>query len=215
MIEVQQLSVHRQERRLVERLRVASTVSVIFGRGAGVLVDLSQRGARIRHSAPVRRGAAVRVSFESAHARFSANAEILASRVIGLGTGPSYESRVRFTSLDAISERALAKAIDEIAGRDIRRWVANLKGWGDEAQLPVPVPVSNGSFIRCRLRAERWERKNTNDTRQPSDGFLLPSGSTEAEIGTLCDTYSRGGEDEQQVIRLMATAAVDQTRGVF
>lgn len=213
MSAIQQLSVDTRDRRRAERLLVAGTVNVIFGRGAGVLVDLSQRGARIRHSAPVRRGASVRISFESAHARFAANAEVLAARVVSLGTGPSYESRVRFTSLDAASQRVLATAIEELTGRDLRRWVANLKGWSDEPQSPVAKP--SGSFIRCRFRGDWWDWKCTNDTTQPADGFLLPSGSTDAEIVTLCDTYSRGDEEQRQTIRLMATASVDQSLGVF
>lgn len=213
MSAIQQLSVDPGNRRRAERLLVAGTVNVIFGRGSGVLVDLSHHGARIRHSAPVRRGASVRISFESAHARFSADAEVLAARVIGLGTGPSYESRIRFTSLDAPSERVLATAIEELTERDIRRWVANLKGWSDEPQSPVAKPT--GFFIRCRLRGEWWDRKCTSDTTQPADGFLLPSGSTEAEIVTLCDTYSRSDEDRRRTIRLMAAAAVDHSLGVF
>lgn len=213
MSAIQQVSVDHHERRGGERLRVAGTVNVIFGRGTGVLVDLSESGARIRHSVAMRRGTSVRISFESEHARFSANAEVLAARVISIGNGPSYESRVRFTSLDAESRRVLATAIEELTGRDIRRWVANLKGWGEESA--TPTAKSNGSFIRCRLRGEWWERKCTNDTTQPSDGFLLPSGSTDDEITTLCNTYLRSNEEEREMIRRIAIAAVDESLGAF
>lgn len=212
MSAIQQLPDDPQERRGAERLRIAGTVPVIFGRGDGVLIDLSRRGARIRHSTPVRRGASVRISFEWERMRFSATAEVLAARVISLGTGPSYESRVRFISVEPDSEGVLAAALDDLAGRDVRRWVANLRGWSDESQSPAPR--SSGSFIRCRLHGAWWERKCTGDTVQPANGFLLSAESTESEIAKLCDTYVRATEEGRQMIRTMAAAAVEQLVGV-
>jgi hypothetical protein len=197
-------------RRTTERLRVAGSIAIVIGRGEGMLVDLSQHGARIRHFAPVRRGAAVRVSFEWEGARFSATAEVLASRMIRLGLGPSYESRVRFILVDESSEHVLAAVLDAIAGRTTRRWVANLRGWSDEVQ-PDAAPLVHNSFIRCRLHGVHWEIKRTSDREQPEDGFLLPSESSDADIETLCDNYSRGNDEERQLIRLMAAAAVEQS----
>lgn len=196
-------------RRMTERLRVAGAITVVFGRGEGVLVDLSPHGARIRHFAPVRRGAAVRVTFEWEGARFSATAEVLASRVIRLGLGPSYESRVRFTLVDEQSEGVLADVLDRIAGRTARRWVANLRGWSDEVQSEAS-PLSHHSFIRCRLFGIRWEIKRTTDTVQPEDGFLLPSESSDADIESLCDNYSRGDDEQRKFIRVLAAAAIEQ-----
>jgi PilZ domain len=209
MSAIEQLSLDAQERRGAERLRVGGSVSVIFGRGEGVLIDLSARGARIRHHAPARRGATVRVSFEWERARFSATAEVLASRVVSLGNGPSYESRVRFTAFDAGAEFVLERALEELTGRNIRRWVANLRGWNEESQ-PQPARVANGSFIRCRLHGTWWERKITNDPTQPNDGFVLAADATEAEIETLCDTYSHATDEERHVIRMMAAAAAEK-----
>lgn len=211
MSALEQLSLESHNRRAHERLRVSDHVSVVFGRGDGLLVDLSLRGARIRHYAPVRRGASVRVSFEWERCRFSAAAEVLASRMISLGVGPSYESRVRFTSVDAESETVLAAALEGIHGRDVRRWVANLRGWSDES--PVAKPQVTGAFIRCRLHGIWWERKCTKETTQPENGFLLPADSSEADIITLCDSYAAAGEDERHMIRLMAGAAVEHSLG--
>lgn len=209
MSALEQLPYERGNRRATERLRVDGSVAVVFGRGEGVLVDLSQRGARIRHVAPVQRGAAVRVSFEWEGARFSATTEVLASRVIRLGVGPSYESRVRFTFVDEESERVLTAMLHRIAGRTARRWVANLRGWSDEAQ-PDRTPVTT-CFIRCRLLGNRWEIKRTSDRCQPPDGFALPSETPDPDIVMLCDNYSRGSDDERQFIRVMTTAAVEQS----
>jgi len=217
MSAIQQLSDDPRERRVAERLRVGGAVTVIFGRGEGVLIDLSQRGARIRHSTPVRRGTSARISFEWERRRFSATAEVLAARVISLGAGPSYESRVRFTAVDPESENVLAAALEAIAGRNVRRLVANLRGWSDDSQAlaaQTPAGKLSGSFIRCRLHGSWWERKITSATLQPVDGFLLPAESSGTDIATLCDNYARGDEDERQMIRMLAAAAVEQAVGV-
>jgi hypothetical protein len=211
MSALESLPLEMQNRRRAERLRVAGSIAVIFGRGEGVLIDLSQRGARIRHHSPARRGSTVRISFEWERVRFSANAEVLASRIVSLGEGPSYESRVRFTSLDAGSDVALAQALEGIAERDMRRWVANMRGWSEDAKLNTPLVPSTRSYIRCRLHGAWWERKVTSDATQPADGFSLPAESSENEIQSLCDTYSRGSDEERHMIRLMAAAAVEHS----
>jgi hypothetical protein len=212
MSAIEQFPLDTLNRRATERLRIKSTVAVIFGRNEGVLVDLSRHGARIRHAGAVRRGSSVRVSFGWERSRFSATAEVLASRVIGLGAGPSFETRVRFTSFDGPSEAVLAQAMEGIAGRDVRRWVENLRGWNSEESTGTPKQQQVGSFIRCRLQGKWWERKITNDATQPEDGFLLLAGSTEDEITSLCDTYSRASDEERQFIRVTASVAVEDAR---
>ena len=199
------------DRRTAPRLRVAGTIPALIGRGSGALVDLSARGAKIRHSTMVRRHAIVRLSFEWQGARFSASAEVLSSRVVSLGRGDTptmYESRLRFTVVSAEADAVLAQVLESLAGRDMRRWVANLRGWEDEiAQAPAPA-VS--SWLRCRLFGARWEVKCTNDVRQPADGFLLPATIDDNEIIRLCADYSRADADGRHVMRLMAAAAVEE-----
>jgi hypothetical protein len=197
-----------QERRISQRFRVAGTVPVVMGRGEGVLIDLSEHGARIRHVIPVRRGTTVRISFEWNGARFTATAEVLAARVVSLGTGPSYESRVRFLNVDTDSKSVLTSAIDGIVGRDVRKWVANLRGWTDETQIDT-APLPGGTFIRCRLHGAWWERKMTSNAAQPAEGFVLPAETSESEIESLCQNYVRGNAEDRNMIRLMAGAAVE------
>lgn len=207
MSAIQQLPDDSRDRRRSTRLRVSATVPVVFGRGEGILVDLSHTGARVRHSVAARRGTSVRLSFEWEKQRFSATAEVLAARVISLGNGPSYETRVRFTAFDPGAAVVLAKAMHDLCGRDVRRWVANLHGWNDEPQ--AQDAPSNGSFIRCKLRGTWWERKCTSDPTQPEEGFVVPADSGETEIAKLCETYQRASEAERQLIRAMAAAAVE------
>lgn len=199
-----------ENRRAKPRIHVAGSVSAVFGRCAAVLIDLSEHGARIRHFNSAPRGSAARVSFTWEGSRFSASAEVLASRVITLGADPSYESRVRFLTVDTSAQLVLTNALAGISGRHIRRWVANLRGWTEEWQ-PECALLPNGWFVRCRLMGASWERKRTNDATPPEDGFLLPAETADAEIVTLCDLYSHGDEHERQLIRSIATAVAEES----
>jgi hypothetical protein len=213
MSALEQGSVDPSERRTAPRLRVANAIPAFIGRGSGTLVDLSERGARIRHSTMVRRGAVVRVSFEWKRSRFSASAEVLASRVVCLGTAEkptSYESRLRFLHISDGAHEVLEKTLDALAGRDIRRWVANLRGWNDEPAEPAPPVAAPATFLRCRLFGVRWEVKRTADVQQPEDGFLVPSSIDDNEIVKLCADYARADTDGRRVIRLMAAASVEE-----
>lgn len=212
MSALEQGSLDPTERRSTPRLRVAGTIPALIGRGEGVLIDLSTRGAKVRHSTSMSRGAIVRICFEWQRARFSSSAEVLASRLVSLGNEQMpamYETRLRFRKVDDGARQVLARALDALAGRDMRRWVANLRGWNDEPQ-PVPAESSTVSFIRCRLAGIRWEVKCTQNATQPEDGFALPATLDDNEIVKLCADYLRADSDGRQVIRLLAAAAVEE-----
>ncbi|HYO78455.1 MAG TPA: PilZ domain-containing protein [Thermoanaerobaculia bacterium] len=213
MSALEQGSIDPSERRAAPRLRVAHVIQAFIGRGSGTLIDLSERGARIRHSTMVRRGAVVRVSFEWQRARFSASAEVLASRVVCLGDEhrpTSYESRLRFLHVSDGAHQVLEKTLDALAGRDVRRWVANLRGWHDETVRETPPVPATATFLRCRLFGIRWEVKRTSDVEQPEDGFLVPSTIDDNEIVKLCADYVRADTDGRRVMRLIAAASVEE-----
>jgi hypothetical protein len=102
-IELYQENATLLERRKSRRFRLPSHLPVRIGRRDGILVDLSTRGARVRHSGSLELGTELRLSFVFEQMRFSASARVLASRVVGFGTidgaGTSYESRLSFGDL--------------------------------------------------------------------------------------------------------------------
>ena len=204
------------DRRISPRLRVGGTHPVIIGRGEGVLMDLSDRGARVRHFAATRRGETVRLTFGWEGERFTAQAEVLASRVISLGTGAgtTFESRLRFLCMDGGSPTVLQSALAGIRAREMRRWVSNLRGWDADADVTRPSAFATSTYIRYRLRGAWWERKNTNDASQPEDGFVVPGDVEESEIRSLCHTYQELDSEGRRIIRLMAAEVVAQSRGV-
>lgn len=197
------------DRRRAERVRIDGKIPALIGRGDGQLIDLSRSGAKIRHTTLVGRGATVRVSFQCSERRFSASAEVLASRVVTIGGGDTqYESRLRFTAIDPGSDATLERALEAIATDDMRKWVANLRGWSDDAA--PQLHATRASFLRCRLAGTRWEVKCTTSPTQPEDGFLLPATTPDSEVITLCSTYLGADDEARRAIRLMAAAAVEE-----
>jgi len=199
------------ERREAERLRPASAIRVAIGRGDGAVIDISKGGMRVRHTIAATRGSHVRVTFDWQQERFDGVAEVLASRVVSLGDSivrqTMFESRLRFVRVTPESKDVLERVLAAITNRELRRWIANLRGWTDELHHDA-TRDSGGSFIRCRLVGRHWQKKWTHDPTQPASGFLLPANISAAELANLCETYIAADADGRHLIRLMAEEAV-------
>ena len=91
------------DRRNRTRLRMKNLLRVHIGRGTGEVQDISAGGIRLRHTGMLTRGSQVRVAFDWRRAHFAGTAEVLASRVVGLGKGEQngtvYDTRFRFVLL--------------------------------------------------------------------------------------------------------------------
>ena len=203
------------DRRRSERTRLDRVLRALVGRNDGVFVDLSMRGAKIRHEHALLRGAQVRIVFAWEKERFSASAEVLASRVVSLGTreGESaiYETRFRFVVMDPGSSALLARVLVTISNEALRTWVGNLKGFDDTQRASgTASAVSATGFLRCRRIAGGWEKKWTRDTTQPENGFLLPAGTDPSEVTALCDTWDALDADGRHLVQLTANAVVEQ-----
>ena len=213
------LAVPGRDRRRFPRLRLAEPIRTVIGRGTGTLVDLSANGARIRHDAPVPLGARVRVTFDWKGERFEATAEVLASRVAALGDATRFESRLRFLAVPERSQEILARTMTDVLDDDLRKWVANLRGWhevedrqsclsGDDDRQDCPS--STMTFIRCRYVDGRWQQTHTRDPLPPYDGFTVPAETNPSEIRTLCRTFEKSDEEGRSLVRLITGAVVKQ-----
>lgn len=140
------------ERRSETRVRLDRLLSARIGRHEGRVVDLSPRGARVRHSGSLARGATARLAFDWGGRKFAASGEILASRVVTLGMhegeSATYDTRMRFTVIEAGAQELLERVLQTIASEELRTWVGNMKGFDDEPRTDA-VPRVAG-FIRCR-----------------------------------------------------------------
>lgn len=212
--ELLQVSAAPPDRRRSQRFRVAQPVATLVGRGTGSLVDLSATGARIRHTCAVVRGARVRVTFEWKGERFEATGQVLASRVTGIGTeGTLFESRLHFLPLSASSTSVLEHALSDLGDGDLRKWVANLRGWNDEDPEPAPAPEAPAdTFVRCRFVNRRWEQRMTHDASPPADGFTVASGTEPSEIRALCRTFEQSDAEGRRLLQLLANAVLQGER---
>lgn len=203
------------ERRRGERKRLDRILHVSVGRHAGVFIDASVRGAKIHHEGALRRGSTVRVTFEWAAQRFSAQGEVMASRIVALGAregeSATYESRFHFLYMSRESSDLLVRMLAAIGNEELRSWVGNLQGSPDGPQAADPVAARCSGYIRCRLFGREWEKKWTRDHTQPENGFLLPAGTAQADVEALCQAWEAMDVDARHVVRLTAAAIVEQT----
>jgi hypothetical protein len=202
------------DRRRGDRTRLHRVLNALVGRHEGVFVDISLRGAKLRHSGALQCRSTVRIAFEWERQKFAASAEVLASRIVTLGTrdgeAATYESRFRFTSMTDGCIEILSRVIAAVGNEELRTWVGNLKGFGDDSR--VATPRAHG-FIRCRRMGMRWEKKWTRDASQPIDGFVLPAGTDPSEIASLCRAWEGMDTDGRHLLRLTAEAVVQEFIG--
>ena len=197
-----------RDRRRFTRHRLTEPVPVLIGRGDGLLIDVSANGARVRHDAAVVLGSRVRVTFVWQGERFEATAEVLACRVAALGQRARFESRLRFVAVTAPSQEVLARVLTDLLDRDLRKWVANLHGWRDDAPCAEQDASASAGYIRCRYVAGRWQQSPTRDAAMPPDGFVVPAGTAPAEIRSLCRTWESSDEEGRTLVRLITEAVV-------
>ena len=201
----------RAERRSSARVNLTEPVEATVGRDAGPLVDLGAGGARIRHTRALGRGARVRVAFAWKGRRFEGTAEVVGSRVVRIERAETvFESRVRFLSFSDASVDLLEEILEEIADADLRKWVANLRGWESDPAAHAEPRVHSSRFLRCRLVGGRWQQRLSDDPSAPPDGFTVAAGTEPSEIRELCRTFETADAEGRRLLRLVATAVLEQ-----
>ena len=165
----------------------------VLGRGDALIQDISADGAQVMHFAGLPLGSTARLVFFYAGRRFAANARVLASRVVGLGSGPagetSYQTRLQFVDAPAAAETLMHIVADIESGRH------------DYDADAVRY------FTRCRLRGRNWTKVWTRDQAQPNDGFTVPAKLSGGEVALLCEAYEKMDSDGRALIRATAAEA--------
>jgi hypothetical protein len=110
------------ERRRFPRVELSTPLPARLGRVEGDVVDLSARGARVRHATAVPRGATFRLTFQCGTQECSAMAKVVASRVVSVGreasTLPQFESRLALVEVPHISEYLLARLMVRVSANE-------------------------------------------------------------------------------------------------
>lgn len=198
------------DRRSNARVRVAIPLPARFGRIEGTLMDIGERGVRLRHRQPLHPGTETRLIFDWGMSWFNASARVLSSRLlVNAGEAQCYESRIEFVDVPAASKETLDSVLGTVRNTVLRKWVGNLMG---EVLAGAFTPSENEprSLLRYRLINDRWiVRTADQDEAQPLDGFILPASLGEQEIKTVCATYKQLDKDGRQLLRLFAHAMIE------
>lgn len=199
------------ERRRSGRFRPSAMLPVRIARGEGIILDLGLGGLRARHSGSLQLGTRARMTILAEPEHLSLDGEVLASRVVSLGTATTptlYESRLRFCSMKHQDVERLARMVAALRTRDLRRLVANLRGWDDEVR-DDRASAAPARYLRVIRNGDRWVKAWTSRCAQPPDGFVLPDDTDQKDIDLLCRTYEQLDNDGRHLIRRMAAAAVE------
>jgi hypothetical protein len=194
-----------------------------------VLVDLSTRGAGIRHHEKIdlQTHGTLRFQLE----RSSHTIECLLTRstleMVNVGTRSLqiYRSGLKFVGIEDAAA-SVKEAIRKRVARALLRQRADALG---DASLEEGIDDSSGSipidllatyidrslYIRCTLeRGGRWKQEKVNDASQPLNGFTLPADEAPGDVALLTKTYEVATEEQRRLIRLFASIATSEPSDV-
>lgn len=204
-----------------------------------ILVDLSVRGAGIRHHVkitPNTRGVLrfrlERQVHEIPCSLFRSRLELVkqADRTLQI-----YRSALRFDALEGSEEEGGLSTVREALRKRVERAIKRQQAdaFGDPAlmsgteessgAIPVDLLASwmeSRNFIRCTLgRDGRWKSERVDDAEQPINGFTVSVEEGEREIAMLRSTWEKADENQRQLIRIFAQIALtdpsDEKRGRY
>lgn len=204
-----------------------------------ILVDLSVRGAGIRHHVkitPNTRGVLrfrlERQVHEIPCSLFRSRLELVkqADRTLQI-----YRSALRFDALEGSEEEGGLSTVREALRKRVERAIKRQQAdaFGDPAlmsgteessgAIPVDLLASwmeSRNFIRCTLgRDGRWKSERVDDAEQPINGFTVSVEEGEREIAMLRSTWEKADENQRQLIRIFAQIALtdpsDERRGRY
>jgi len=204
-----------------------------------ILVDLSVRGAGIRHHVkitPNTRGVLrfrlERQVHEIPCSLFRSRLELVkqADRTLQI-----YRSALRFDALEGSEEEGGLSTVREALRKRVERAIKRQQAdaFGDPAlmsgteessgAIPVDLLASwmeSRNFIRCTLgRDGRWKSERVDDAEQPINGFTVSVEEGEREIAMLRSTWEKADGNQRQLIRIFAQIALtdpsDERRGRY
>lgn len=193
-----------------------------FGPIGVIILDLTEKGARIEHLVYLERGRAQPLRFEWERKVYEATAQVKACKVHRFAAGDDgqtvYQSGLEFTDYAETGEDALRDMTTTIVARSLAEQVANLRGSvrypedggkrvikGGDAETDMPI---DRGYVRCNFLGDRFEKKWSRSPDQPTLGFTISAAEPSENIDQLCDTYLKGNADDRKLIGILARLSV-------
>jgi len=210
-------------KRTVERIRLSMPAGARAGAQSVTLIDLSLRGGRIEHPAPLAVGQRLLLTFAFEGDPLTISATVVRSKLERFVDGSGvYESGIFFDS-SGEAESRLHRVISGMVMRALEDQKSNAHGEmprylqglisgfdaGGEAELVHAIErikyARTQGYVRYTLeQSDRWSRKRTHAAAQPEEGFTVWAYENADELALLCETYKKGDEKLRSLIRLCA-----------
>lgn len=195
-----------EERRQESRWRLTFPLQAKLGRCTGQLINLSMKGARLRHAHAVCPCSDAVLSFHWGDETFKTSVRVLATGLRPADGQALFESRMRFYDVPQASQELLERVIATLTDQQLRKWVDNLMG---EPNKGWPATSAASGLLRYRFLDGQWVTRPAKvDEPPPRDGFVVPASMDESELKVLCAAYRRANRDGQQLLRLFTQAAI-------
>jgi len=204
-----------------------------------ILVDLSVRGAGIRHHVKIAPNTRGTLRFRLERQVHEVPCHLFRSRLELVKQGDKtlqiYRSALRFDALGKEEDEdgldTVREALRKRVERAIRRQQADafgdpeLMSGTEESSGAIPVDLlaswmESRSYIRCTLgRDGRWKSERVDNAEQPLNGFTISAEEGDREIALLRSTWEMADDDQRKLIRIFAQVALtdpsDEKRGRY
>jgi hypothetical protein len=195
----------QSDRRQFQRLRLARPILSRIDGESALLLDIGVAGAFVEHRGRFEPSARFQLSFRWQGEDLEFLCEVARTKVVR----PSVShSGVRFIEPVGDSGTRLQQMMAAFVGHMLAAQRANASGdRGGEALLATigdARRTRSHGYVTYRFRDGVWTREATASAEQPPDGFTVGAFEDEEELEALCKTYEDAGDDQRNLIRLVA-----------
>ena len=210
-------------RRGVERIKLSMPAGARVGAHSVSLIDLSLRGGRIEHPAPIGVGQKLLLTFAFEEKPITVSATVVRSKLERFADGRGiYESGVIFDH-PGDSEPRLHRIIAAMVMSALEEQKSNARGdfpkylqamisgveAGGEAELLHAIErvryARAQGYVQYTLHDNgKWTRSRARNSEQPEEGFTVWAYEDADALELLCETYSKGEGNVRSLIRLCA-----------
>jgi hypothetical protein len=227
-------------RRTLGRLAFRMPRPARFATHEIILIDLSVRGAGIRHHVKIAPNTKGLLRFRLERQYHEVDCVLTRSRLElvkqGSKTLQIYRSALRFEGMGRDDDEddgleSIRTAMCRRVERAVRRQQADafgnpgLMGGIDESSGAIPVDLltswmESRRYVCCTLdRAGHWNCERVDNAEQPISGFTVSAEEGEREIALLRKTWEVADESQRRLIRIFAQLALtdpsDEKRGRY
>ncbi|MGA7613766.1 MAG: hypothetical protein WBX15_01170 [Thermoanaerobaculia bacterium] len=208
-----------RERRKYERVTLPKPWPARLDNGRAYLTELSINDARILHQGRIPEGETRSLQFEWEGYPLTFRCQIEKSDIERLSNeSPSktiYRSEVVLLNLGtSASGSQLREMVADHVRRALDEQKANARGIPALAANSYQTGSAEKGYLTFRFVRGEWVRSETNDPKQPIDGFTIAATEDPEQIELLCTSYVDADHEGRKMIRKMAELSVSALEGI-